>query len=60
MAMGVPDLNYTCSKCGHHGRGPRVTMADGKIVCPTCYMGDPCEGVSLGELVARDARRPVK
>lgn len=49
MAMCVPDLNYKCSRCGGEGRGPRVTMADGKIVCAPCFMGDPSEGVSLGK-----------
>jgi formylmethanofuran dehydrogenase subunit E len=40
--------HHDCAKCG--GRitnQPRVTMADGRIVCTRCYVGDQREGVSL-------------
>lgn len=37
MPMAVPELNFTCSACGHHGRGPRVTTADKRTLCVECH-----------------------
>lgn len=42
---------HTCAGCGCAiTNQPRVTMADGRVVCVRCHIGDPRETVTMPPL----------
>lgn len=46
MVMGVPTLIFTCDGCGISGRGPRITTAARRIMCPDCHAYDGMDPLS--------------